>query len=163
MAAAQQEQAEIRRRHRLERRHGDDPSQTPSFSSLVAHHEISQGAEALPSQRPLKSAGNMLPINPALPETSLSFLNASEAKKTSTQEILLSSLTEPYRYNSQSAVARSRLEVQCKDIQIHSLSRSIHHNVLCQPARLFQLRLEFVFATAARTLQRELDLHISGY
>jgi hypothetical protein len=29
MAAARQEQAGIQRRHRLERRHGDDPSQTP--------------------------------------------------------------------------------------------------------------------------------------
>jgi ATP-dependent DNA helicase PIF1 len=69
MAAARQEQAEIRRRHRLERRHGDDPSQTPGFSSLVARHEISQGTEALPPQRPLQSAGHMLPINnPALAE-----------------------------------------------------------------------------------------------
>ncbi|KAN0071224.1 hypothetical protein V8E54_010655 [Elaphomyces granulatus] len=67
MAAARQEQAEIQRRHRLERRHGDDPSQTPGFSSLVARHEISQGAEALPPQRPLQSAGHM-PINPALAE-----------------------------------------------------------------------------------------------
>ena len=68
MAAARQEQAGIRRRHRLERRHGDDPSQTPGFSSLVARHEISQGTEALPPQRPLQSAGHMLPINPALAE-----------------------------------------------------------------------------------------------
>jgi hypothetical protein len=53
MAAARQEQAEIQRRHRFERRHGDDPSQTPSFSSLVARHEISQGTAEAPPQRPL--------------------------------------------------------------------------------------------------------------
>ena len=34
MAAARQDQAGIQRRHRLERRHGDDPSQTPPFISL---------------------------------------------------------------------------------------------------------------------------------
>ena len=59
MAAARQEQAGIQRRHRLERRQGDDPSQTPPFTSLVARHEISQGTEEPPPQ---------LPINPALPD-----------------------------------------------------------------------------------------------
>ena len=58
MAAARQEQAGIQRRHRLERRQGDDPSQTPPFTSLVARHEVSQGTEEPPPQ---------LPINPALP------------------------------------------------------------------------------------------------
>src|SRR6267378_6932808 len=33
MAAARQDQAGIQRRHRLEHRHGDDPSQTPPFIS----------------------------------------------------------------------------------------------------------------------------------
>jgi hypothetical protein len=36
MAAARQEQAGIQRRHRVERRHGDDPSQIPPFISPVA-------------------------------------------------------------------------------------------------------------------------------
>jgi len=53
MAAARQEQAEIQGRHHFERRYGDDPSQTPSFSSLVARHEISQGTAEAPPQRPL--------------------------------------------------------------------------------------------------------------
>ena len=57
MAAARQEQAGIQRRHRLERRQGDEPSQTPPFTSLVARHEVSQGTEEPPQ----------LPINPALP------------------------------------------------------------------------------------------------
>ncbi|KAN0072687.1 hypothetical protein V8E54_008801 [Elaphomyces granulatus] len=57
MAAARQYQAGIQRRHRLERRQGDDPSQTPPFTSLVARHEVSQGTEEPPPQ---------LPINPAL-------------------------------------------------------------------------------------------------
>jgi hypothetical protein len=68
MAAARQEQAGIQRRHRLERRHGDDPSQTPPFISLVARHEISQGTEEPPPQHPLQSAGPVLPINPGLLE-----------------------------------------------------------------------------------------------
>jgi len=34
MAAARQDQAGIQRLHRLQRRHGDDPSQTPPFISL---------------------------------------------------------------------------------------------------------------------------------
>ena len=55
MAAARQDQE---RRHRLERRQGDDPSQTPPFTSLVARHEVSQGTEEPPQ----------LPINPALPD-----------------------------------------------------------------------------------------------
>ncbi|KAN0068828.1 hypothetical protein V8E54_012997 [Elaphomyces granulatus] len=79
MAAAGQDQAGIQRCHRLERRHGDDPSQTPSFISLVARHEISQGTEEPPPQRPLQSAnlalfGNQprrgrprLPDDPAQP------------------------------------------------------------------------------------------------
>ncbi|KAN0077870.1 hypothetical protein V8E54_006174 [Elaphomyces granulatus] len=45
MAAARQEQAGIQGRHRLERRQGDDPSQTPPFTSLVARHEVSQSTE----------------------------------------------------------------------------------------------------------------------
>ena len=49
MAAARQEQAEIQKCH------GDD-------RSLVARHEIPQGAEEGPPQGPL------LPVNPALPE-----------------------------------------------------------------------------------------------
>ncbi|KAN0072324.1 hypothetical protein V8E54_009253 [Elaphomyces granulatus] len=64
MAAARQDQAGIQRRHRLERCHGEDPSQTPPFISLVARHEISQGTEEPPPQQPLQSA------NPSL-ETSL--------------------------------------------------------------------------------------------
>ena len=40
MAAARQEQAGIQRRHRLERRQGDEPSQTPLFTSLVARYEV---------------------------------------------------------------------------------------------------------------------------
>ena len=36
MAAVRQDQAGIQRRHSLERRQGDDPSQTPPFTSLVA-------------------------------------------------------------------------------------------------------------------------------
>jgi hypothetical protein len=63
MTAARKEQA-----HRLERRHGDDPSQTPPFISLVARHVISQGTEEPPPQHPLQSAGPVLPINPGLPE-----------------------------------------------------------------------------------------------
>ena len=59
MAAARQDQAGIQRRHRLERRQGDDPSQTPPFTSLVARHEVSQGTEEPPPR---------LPINPALPD-----------------------------------------------------------------------------------------------
>ena len=59
MAAARQDQAGIQRRHRLERRQGDDPSQTPPFTSLVARHEVSQGTEEPPPQ---------LPINPPLPD-----------------------------------------------------------------------------------------------
>ena len=67
MAAAQQEQAGIQRRHRVERRHGDDPSQTPPFISLVACHEISQGTEEPPPQHPLQSVGLLLPeIQPRL-------------------------------------------------------------------------------------------------
>ena len=62
MAAARQEQVEIRRRH------GDDPSQTPGFNSPVALHEISQGAEEATSQSPLQPASSVLSINPALPE-----------------------------------------------------------------------------------------------
>jgi hypothetical protein len=58
MAAARQDQAGIQRRHRLERRLGDDPSQTPPFTSLVARHEVSQDTEEPPPQ---------LSINPALP------------------------------------------------------------------------------------------------
>ncbi|KAN0080708.1 hypothetical protein V8E54_003912 [Elaphomyces granulatus] len=71
MAAARQEQAEIQRRHRLERRQWPwrrPITDTRLISSLVARHEISQGAEALPPQRPLQSAGRILPINTALPE-----------------------------------------------------------------------------------------------
>ena len=45
MAAARRDQAGIQRRHRLERRHGDDPSQTPPLISLVARNEISEGIE----------------------------------------------------------------------------------------------------------------------
>jgi hypothetical protein len=78
MAAARQDQAGIQRRHRFERRHGDDPSQTPPFISLVAPHEISQGTEEPPPQQPLQSApalsGNQprrgrprLPDDPAQP------------------------------------------------------------------------------------------------
>ncbi|KAN0067123.1 hypothetical protein V8E54_014770 [Elaphomyces granulatus] len=59
MAAARQEQAGIQRRHRLERRQSDDPSQTPPFTSLVARHEVSQSTEEPPPQ---------LPINPTLPD-----------------------------------------------------------------------------------------------
>src|SRR5467141_5320573 len=59
MTAARQDQAGIQRRHRLERRQGDDPSQHPPFTSLVARHEVSQGTEEPPPQ---------LPINPALPD-----------------------------------------------------------------------------------------------
>ena len=62
MAAARQEQAGIQRRHHLERRHGDDPSQTPSFSSLVTRHE-----EASP-QRASQSADPVPPINPTRSE-----------------------------------------------------------------------------------------------
>ena len=58
MAAARQDRAGIQRRHRLERRLGDDPSQTPPFTSLVARHEVSQDTEEPPLQ---------LSINPALP------------------------------------------------------------------------------------------------
>jgi hypothetical protein len=68
MAAARQEQAGIQRRHRLERRYGDDPSQTPLFISLVARHEISQGTEEPSPQHTLQSAGPVLLINPGLPE-----------------------------------------------------------------------------------------------
>ncbi|KAN0070868.1 hypothetical protein V8E54_011033 [Elaphomyces granulatus] len=59
IAAARHDQAGIQRRHRLERRQGDDPSQTPPFTSLVARHEVSQGTEEPPPQ---------FPINPALPD-----------------------------------------------------------------------------------------------
>ena len=59
MAAARQDQAGIQRRHRLERRQGDEPSQTPLFTSPVARHEVSQGTEEPPPR---------LPINPALPD-----------------------------------------------------------------------------------------------
>ena len=45
MAAARRDQAGIQRRHRLERRHGDIPSQTPPFVSLVARHEVSEDTE----------------------------------------------------------------------------------------------------------------------
>jgi hypothetical protein len=58
MAAARQDQAGIQRRHRLEHRQGDDPSQTPPFTSLVARHEVSQDTEEPQLQ---------LLINPALP------------------------------------------------------------------------------------------------
>jgi hypothetical protein len=58
MAAARQDQAGIQRRHRLEHRQGDDPSQTPPFTSLVARHEVSQDTEEPQPQ---------LLINPALP------------------------------------------------------------------------------------------------
>jgi ATP-dependent DNA helicase PIF1 len=64
MAAARQDQAGIQRRHRLERRHGDDPSQTPPFISPVARHEISQGTEEPAPQQPLQSANPALPGNP---------------------------------------------------------------------------------------------------
>jgi hypothetical protein len=37
MAAARQEQAGIQRRHRVERRHGDDPSQTSPFTYLAGY------------------------------------------------------------------------------------------------------------------------------
>jgi hypothetical protein len=87
MAAARQEQAEIQRRHRFERRHGDDPSQTPSFSSLVARHEISQGTAEAPPQRPLL---------PSL-KTSLSFLDVDGLRqKASSPKILLKARIQLY-------------------------------------------------------------------
>jgi len=39
---------------RLERRQGDEPSQTPPFTSLVARHEVSQGTEEPPPQLPTR-------------------------------------------------------------------------------------------------------------
>ena len=88
MAAARQDQAGIQRRHRFERRHGDDPSQTPPFISLVARHEISQGTEEPPPQQPLQSApalsGNQprrgrprLPDDPAQPVINFTSLKTS--------------------------------------------------------------------------------------
>jgi len=53
MAATRQEHAGIQGRHRLEHHHGDDPSQTPSFSSLVARHEEASRQRALQSAGPI--------------------------------------------------------------------------------------------------------------
>ncbi|KAI1097099.1 hypothetical protein F4804DRAFT_328675 [Jackrogersella minutella] len=40
MAAARREQSNIQRRHRTERRHGEDPSQTPSLDDLVRERQV---------------------------------------------------------------------------------------------------------------------------
>jgi hypothetical protein len=65
MAAARQDQAGIQRRHRLERRHGDDPSQTPPFIRWLL------ATRYLKAQKNLHHSALYNPLILPSPETSL--------------------------------------------------------------------------------------------
>ncbi|KAK0703228.1 hypothetical protein B0T26DRAFT_806893 [Lasiosphaeria miniovina] len=55
MAAARSEVSDIQRRHRLERRHGEEPSQTPTMSNLLRQQqEIQDLAVDLPPSTQLR-------------------------------------------------------------------------------------------------------------
>jgi len=80
MAAARQEQAGIQRRHRLERRHGDDPSQEPAANvgsippQPFLHNwkpAVNGKLTAILVQREFSTAGGGAPLKGTIPQLRL--------------------------------------------------------------------------------------------
>ncbi|KAK3905260.1 hypothetical protein C8A05DRAFT_12930 [Staphylotrichum tortipilum] len=65
MAAARDQRLAIQRRHRVERRHGEQPSQTPPLSGLLRRQQLRNAED----EAPMISQGNLLPVQ--VPEEDL--------------------------------------------------------------------------------------------
>ena len=61
MAAARDQQLAIQRRHRVERRHGEQPSQTPPLDALLRRHQLRNAED----EAPTISQGNSPPVQAA--------------------------------------------------------------------------------------------------